>query len=177
MRKIIYHIATSIDGFIASKEGDVSGFLMEGEHADEFMASIAKYDVVIMGRGTYEFGFHGLKPGDPAYQGLKHYIVSNSLQFENNDDVMLISSSVAEFFRELKNEEGKDIWLCGGGQLAGYLLNNGLVDELILKVNPIILGDGIRLFEQLNHCVPFEFYDSKSYANGVILQKYKIAAN
>ena len=167
MRKIIYHIATSIDGFIAGKGGDVSGFLMEGEHADEFMASFANYDAVIMGRGTYEFGFQfGLKPGDPAYQGLKHYIVSNSLQFESNDDVMLISSGVTQFFRELKNEEGKNIWLCGGGQLAGYLLNNGLVDELILKVNPIILGDGIRLFEQLNHCVPFEFYDSNRMPMG-----------
>ena len=175
MRKIIYHIATSIDGFIADKDGGVSGFLMEGKHADEFVASFVNYDAVIMGRGTYEFGFQfGLKTGQPAYQGLKHYIVSSSLKFESNDDVVLISSDMIEFFRELKEEEGKDIWLCGGGHLAGELLNSGLIDELVLKVNPFILGDGIHLFANCSHLVNCELYDAKSYANGVSLQKYRI---
>ena len=82
MKKIVYYIASSTDGYIAHKDGSISDFLMEGEHADEFIQHFSNYDTVIMGRGTYEFGFQfGLEPGQPAYKGLKHIIVSKSLNF------------------------------------------------------------------------------------------------
>lgn len=175
MRKIIYYIATSIDGYIAGKDGSISGFLTEGEHADDFVASMQSFDCVIMGTNTYEFGFqYGLKPGEPAYQGLKHLVVSGSLTFESNDQVKLLQTDSERYIRELKSKPGKDIWLCGGGKLAGYLLNNGLIDEIHLKVNPFVIGEGIRLFENSSKSVHAELFDTKSYSNGVILQKYKL---
>lgn len=175
MRKIIYYIATSIDGYIAGKDGSISGFLMEGEHADEFVASMQSFDCVIMGTNTYQFGFqYGLKPGEPAYQGLKHLIVSRSLSFESNDQMKLLSANSEIYIREQKAKPGKNIWLCGGGKLAGYLLDNGLIDEIHLKVNPFILGEGIPLFDCANKPVQTRMFNSKSYSNGVILQKYKL---
>lgn len=174
MRKIVYYIASSIDGFIASKRGSIEGFLMEGEHADAFLKALNNYDTVIMGKNTYEFGFQfGLQPGQPAYKGLKHIIVSKSLKFENTKEVELISSNEIEYIQKLKEQSGKDIWLCGGGHLAGFLLKNGLIDDITLKVNPIILGDGIKLFEGFTQLLEWEYFDSHTYNNGVVLQSYR----
>ena len=110
MRKIIYSIAISIDGFIAHKDGSIDGFLMTGEHADDFVASFSHYDTVLMGRGTYAFGFqYGLKPGKPAYQGLKHVIFSKSLRFESNKEVELGPENTEALYDILKDYyESKD---------------------------------------------------------------------
>ncbi len=175
MRKIIYHIASSIDGFIAHENGSVSGFLMEGPHADEFVQSFSNYDTVLMGRGTYEFGFqYGLKAGEPAYQGMKNVIFSSSLQFESNNEVALVAANEADYIQNLKQQQGKDIWLCGGGQLAGFLMQNRLIDEIKLKVNPILLGAGIKLFGTKIDHYDLAPYDFKRYANGVSLQSYTV---
>lgn len=176
MRTLIYHIATSVDGFIADADGSVTGFLMEGEHADDFLRSLSAYDTVVMGRKTYEFAFlFGLKPGEPAYPGLKHYIISSWLRFESNDQVVSVPTCGVERIRALKEEPGKNIWLCGGGHLAGSLLRAGLIDELILKVNPILLGDGIKLFEGGPARSCWELRETKTYTNGVVLQHYERA--
>lgn len=175
MRKLIYHVATSIDGFIARTNGDVSDFLLTGEHADEFTASLTQYDTVIMGRATYEFGVQfGLKLGEPAYTGIKHIIVSKTLNFKSTPQVHLVSSDIDKIIQALQMEEGKDIWLCGGGILGSYLLKKKLINEICLKINPVILGEGIRLFEHTCNAFNCEHLHSKQYSNGVIRQAYKI---
>lgn len=175
MRKIIYHIASSIDGFIARKNGSVEDFLLEGDHALEFQKHLKKYDIVIMGGKTYEFGFQfGIKPGQPAYEGLEHIIVSKSLHFEDSDQVKLVSQNAINYIRDIKNNSGKDIWLCGGGNLAGQLANEGLIDELLVKVNPVIIGNGIRLFHHLKTAFNLKTIHSKKYENNVMLNHYKI---
>lgn len=175
MRKIVYHIATSIDGFIASTDGTVNNFLMEGEHAEAFVNSLARYDTVLMGRRTYEFGFQfGLEPGQPAYPNLKHIIVSQTMQFASNDTVHLLANDVSGYVQRLKSEVGKDIWLCGGGQLAGYLLSHDLIDEVVLKVNPIILGEGRPLFAEVTTRPSLRLTSTHPYPNGVVLLSYVV---
>lgn len=176
MRKIIYYIAASVDGFIAHKDGSINGFLMEGEHADDFIRSFTCYDTVIMGRGTYEFGFkYGLKPGQPAYHGLKHIVISKSLDFDSNEEVELVKNDAIKYIRQLRDKPGKDIWLCGGGNVAGQLVNAGLVDEVLVKVNPIMIGEGIRIFEGMNKATSLVFTGTKCYGNGVVLLHYNIS--
>ena len=175
MKKIVYYVATSIDGFIARPDGSVDDFLMEGEHADEFVASFSQFDTVIMGRGTYEFGFQfGLKAGQAAYPGLKHVILSKSLDFESNNEVELVSEHQEAYLRGLLSGPGKDLWLCGGGKVAAFLASLGLIDELRLKVNPVVLGDGIPLFEGLSAPISARLEDVKAYKNGVVLQSYRL---
>ena len=76
--------------------------------------------------------------------------------------------------RELRNKDGKDIWLCGGAELAAQLFDEGLVDELILKVNPFLMGEGIPLFASVIKQTALDLFDRKIYDNGVLLLKYRV---
>ncbi|WP_420315635.1 dihydrofolate reductase family protein [Ekhidna sp.] len=151
MRRIVYYVATSLDGFIAGKNGDCSMFKADGEGVEQYFYDLESFDTVIMGRKTYEFGYQfGLKPGQPAYQHMDHYIFSESLKFEKcADQVKVVPLDLSKIV-ELKNEIGSDIYLCGGGIFSGWLMKNGLIDIVKLKINPIILGSGVRLFEGYN---------------------------
>ncbi|WP_299459099.1 dihydrofolate reductase family protein [uncultured Microscilla sp.] len=175
MKKIVYYIASSIDGYIADVNGGVERFLMEGAHADEFQQSLNEYDTVLMGRKTYEFGFqYGIKPGEPAYPGLRHIIVSGTLKFDSNQYVQLVNDEVIAYITRLKKQAGKSIWLCGGGHLAGLLAQHQLIDEVILKVNPIVLGQGIPLFAGLESPLTLQATQHTHYKNGVSLLKYEV---
>ncbi|WP_067897371.1 dihydrofolate reductase family protein [Nocardia vaccinii] len=95
-----------------------------------------------MGRGSYE---PGLAVGATSpYNHLKQYIFSSTLAPVDNPRVKIVDTDSVELVRQLKSEEGLDIWLCGGGNLAGQLL--GEVDRLIIKSYPVIAGEGVRAF-------------------------------
>nr|WP_306461620.1 hypothetical protein [Alkalicoccobacillus porphyridii] len=112
MAELIYHIATTVDLFIADKDGiaDDSVFLYADDGGD-FLESVRQYDVVLMGRKTYEYGFqYGLNPGEPsgiaqvANPELKHYIFSNQLKFDSNENVELVEEDVVTFCTRLKSD-------------------------------------------------------------------------
>ena len=177
MRKIIYHVAVSIDGFIADLDQQPNQFLTEGKHVEDFYKSIEAYDSVLMGTQTYSYGFQfGLKPGQAAYPNLKHYIVTQSLTFKDTDQVKKIATKAIEEIQHLKEQQGKPIWLCGGGKLAQHLYQHHLIDEIVLKVNPILLGNGIPVFASSNsYSNPkLTLLNQKQYDNGVLLIHYKI---
>jgi len=179
MRKIIYHVATTLDGFIAHEDGSFEGFVPDGEHVTDFLDSIKNYGAILMGKNTYEVGYkYGMKPGDPAYADfnpdMKNYVFSRSAQFESNERVQLVQKDEIEFIKNLKMEAGKDIWLCGGGALAGTLLEHELIDELLIKLNPLVLGSGILLFGKSKKKVGLTFLNSKTYDSGVSLLHFKI---
>ena len=111
MRKLVYHVATTLDNYISHEDGSVDGFVPEGDHVTEYLESLKNYDTVIMGRKTYEFGYnYGLKPGQPPYPHMKHYIFSKTLHFENPDErVQIVDSDEVAFVKQLKETEGTDI--------------------------------------------------------------------
>ncbi|MFF2449015.1 dihydrofolate reductase family protein [Neobacillus sp. NPDC058068] len=177
MAKLIYHIAITLDNFIADLNGvaDNSIFLHEGDHVTDFISDIQKYDAVLMGGKTYEYGFQfGLKPGEPSPYKLKHYIFSNTMQFESNDEVKLIKNNAISFIQDLKMKEDGKLWLCGGGKLAGSLIQHKLIDQLVLKVNPVMIGTGIPLFGSVKPRVNLELVGMKRYSNGVLKPTYNI---
>jgi dihydrofolate reductase len=173
MRKVIYHVATTVDGFIAREDGSWDFFPQEGEHVDDYVASLASYDAVLMGRGTYEVG---LKFGvTNPYPSMASYVVSRSMAESPDPAVRLVSGDVAEFVRGLKSEDGRDIYLCGGGDLAAQLLEAGLVDEIKVKLNPVLLGgSGISVVAGLAGPRNLELLDAKVYGSGVVLLTYGV---
>mgnify|MGYP002785276307 CR=1 FL=1 len=175
MRKIVYYVASSIDGFISGLNDDISGFVGTGNGVDKYLADLANFDTVIMGRSTYEFGYkYGLQPGQPAYPHMKHYIFSNNLKLENpNQQVQVKNLDLAEIDK-LQREEGTDIYLCGGGQFAGWLLEYKKIDTVKLKLNPLILGKGVKLFGNSSSSYKLEFVDSSIYENGLQIMTFKV---
>ncbi|WP_437578897.1 dihydrofolate reductase family protein [Sorangium sp. So ce887] len=175
MRKIIYDVAVTLDGFVSHEDGSVDGFLMEGEHAAEYAERLKGYGTVVMGRKTYEWGYpFGLVPGKRAYPHMDHHIFSKTLRFDENAEVRVVARDEVAVVEGLKAVDGADIYLCGGGAFAGFLLDRGLIDRLVLKVNPILFGQGIRLFGGSTRKVELALAGSKPYANGAHLLKYDV---
>lgn len=176
-RHLVYYVATSIDNYIAHEDGSVHGFLEEGKHIHDYLKSLRDFDTVIMGKNTYEFGYqYGLQPGQPSpvYGEMMHYIFSQSMELYQNEQLQVIRADPTDFVGTLKQQDGQDIYLCGGGQLAGYLLETELIDRLILKVNPIALGRGIPLFGQSRKSFGLTLNDAQVYTNGVAFMNYSI---
>ena len=161
MRRLVYYVACTIDGFIAREDGSFDWFLTEGEHFADLLeffpetipahlrdmlgvrAENRRFDTVLMGRKTYEVG---LKVGITSpYPHLRQYLFSHGITESPDREVQLVSTDAVSMLKELKREVGKDIWLCGGSELATRLFPE--IDELILKINPVLIGSGIPLFD------------------------------
>jgi dihydrofolate reductase len=178
MRKIIYYVASSIDGFIAGPNDDISDFVAGGNGVDKYLSDLQKFKTVIMGRRTYEFGFqYGLEPGQPAYAHMEHYIFSDSLVLEKLAETVHIEKKSLDRVREIKKSAQSDIYLCGGGEFAGWLLDHGLIDQLKLKLNPIILGNGIRLFGKSTTKATWNLKEAETYDEGLKILTYDLGSS
>jgi dihydrofolate reductase len=175
MRKITYHVAITIDGFIAHSNHTADGFSFEGPQVTDYMRHLREYDTVIMGKGTYEAGYQfGMKPGDVPYPWMKNFVFSKTIHLpqETGDKLTVIRGKELETIARLKGETGSDIYLCGGGKFAGALLAAGLIDKLRLKVSPLVFGSGIKLFETADTLDKFRLDHMTQYENGVFLSEY-----
>jgi dihydrofolate reductase len=167
MRKIRLFIATSLDGYIARTSGDVDWLFTDQDYGyTEFFNQI---DTVLIGSKTYQqmLGF-----GEYPYQGKKGFVFSNTLQGKSDDNVEFIGGDLKSFINTLRQSTGDDIWLVGGGQIIHYFLSHNLIDELILSIHPIILGDGIPLIGKDSSLETLlELTNTKTYESG-LLQVY-----
>ncbi|MBD3884185.1 dihydrofolate reductase [Phormidium tenue FACHB-886] len=192
MRKLTYYVACSVDGFIAHKDGSIDGFSQNAEYFAELAKSFPetfpahlhnifgiqtenrRFDAVLMGRKTYEAGLN-IGVTNP-YPHLKQYLFSHSLQESPDENVELVSEDAVTRVKSLKAEAGKGIWLCGGSQLATALFAEKLIDQLILKVNPFLMGSGIPLFSGAIEQTALQLTNSKIYENGVLVLYYQLKA-
>lgn len=177
MAKIVYYVASSVDGFISGIDEDMSGFIYESKGVEKYLKDLQSFKTVIMGRNTYEFGYKfGAKPGEPspAYPHMKHYIFSNNLHFENSNNQVEVKKINIEEIRRIKANSETDIYLCGGGKLAGWLLENEEIDILRIKLNPVILGGGVRIFENISKKYRLELIDNNVFDNGLQIISYNI---
>lgn len=193
MRELTYYVATTVDGFIAAPDGSFDAFLSEGPHLADLFAEFPEtvpghlrelvgvpagtpnrhFDTVLMGRATYEVG---LAVGVTSpYPHLRQYVFSGALPASPDPAVRLVRGDPLDLVRQLKAEPGElGIWLCGGGALASALLPE--IDQLVLKVNPVLLGAGIRLFAGAAGPTPLrlEVTASRGYDNGFTLVRYRV---
>lgn len=183
VRKVKYFVANSLDDFIARPDGSVDWLFMDGTDYGmrEFFASI---DTMLMGRKTYEFALaHSPKPKPKSKKAkpkraskssMRSYVFSRTLKPETDGDMEIISENAGAFVRKLKEEEGKDIWLMGGGELAKSLFAENLVDEISLNVHPVLLGQGIPLFPDIGKQIDLELLESKAHKNGCVQLTYRV---
>ena len=175
MSKLIAYIATSLNGKIARANGEVDWLdaIPNPEKSDygyyDFYGSIG---TTIMGNKTYEQVINwGV---EWPYPDKKNYVFTKKSGLKNTEHVEFISENHAAFTQKLKQESKEDIWLIGGGQINTFLLNEGLIDELHIHIMPIILPDGIEIFELIPKETQLDLESSKSYKSGVMELKYSI---
>jgi dihydrofolate reductase len=140
MRRVRYSVAMSLDGFIAGPRGEIDWIVMDPEI--DFNAVFQQFDTVLLGRKTYETTRQqGAGAGMP---GMQTYVFSRTLQQNDCSDV-IVSKNPATTVPALKDGQGKDLWLFGGGSLFHSLLELKLVDTVEVAIIPVLLGAGLPL--------------------------------
>ncbi len=146
-RKLMLFIATSLDGYIATKNDTLEWlFKVEGEGDNGYSAFYDTVDTVVMGNRTYDW-IKGNMEGVFPYLDKKCYVFSRSAHGEN-EEVTFVQDDIVNFTNELKKQDGKNIWLVGGGDLLHSFIKGKLVDEFIITTAPVLIGNGIPLFKE-----------------------------
>lgn len=183
MRTLTYFVAISADGFIAEADGSSDRFPITGSHIDAMCAELpetlpgaarnhfgltgaGRFDTVLEGRASHQVGLDAGVPD--AYPHLRHLVFSSTLELVD-PAIELVPGDPLSRVRELKAEDGMGIWLCGGGRLATALLPE--IDELVLKVNPLLMGAGIPLLADRTG-VDLELVASRPFDSGVVWNTY-----
>jgi len=164
MKKVILNIATSLDGFIARKNGSVD-WLPEIDNSEdfgmkEFMDSI---EIVILGNTTFsQFGAN--------YPNKKCFVFSRK-NTGKKDNITYVNGNVKDFLHGLRTDD--NIWLVGGAEIIKEFLKNNLIDEFIITVIPVVLGEGIPLFGEGCGEHKLKLQNIKSYDSGVVQLSYQ----
>ena len=161
-RKTVVFIASSLDGYIATKEESLEWlFKVEGEGDNGFSAFYETVDTVVMGKRTYDWIIKHEFEEFP-YTNKECYVFSRST-YEDNENVKFISGDINNFVNNLKNQDGNNIWIVGGGELLHSLIQENVVDEFIITVAPTLIGSGIPLFKEGNHQVELSLKGTKTF--------------
>ena len=171
-RKIILYIATSLDGYIAREDHDIS-WLSIVENSEEdygYTRFVEDIDTIIMGRKTYDkvnsFGI------EFQHKEKKCYVISRTKTgFDQN--VEYYSGSLEDLIADLKNKDGRDIFVDGGAEIVNELLRINLIDELVISIVPILLGSGIRLFQDGRPEQRLKLLRSKEFVSGLVQMWYE----
>ena len=171
MRKIIYSVGTSLDGYIARLDGSLDFLHLRPSNYSmgPFFKTI---DLGLMGRKTYEAGVR-MSGGKFESYGLRCYIFSRSLPEGERGLATFVRDEPRKIVEQLRKKKGKDIWLIGGGELMREFLKEDLVDELHLAIVPVLIGEGIPLFGAGFPQREFTLTESKTYSGGLIALKYE----
>lgn len=172
MSDLTYHVAASLDGFIAHKDGSFDGFGWDDEVVSDLSTDLERFGVVLMGRKTYEVG---LKEGKTSpYPSMRQVVFSRTMEESPDEAVELVRGDVVEFVRALKSEEDASVWLCGGADMASTLMGAGLVDHVVVKLNPVVFGAGVPLFNGDAGQSLLELTETKVYDSGIVLLRYNV---
>ena len=172
-KKLILYISMSLDGFISTKDNDVSWLsIVEKENEDYgYNKFIKTVDTYIVGRTTYET-ILTLTGGDfPASKMFDCYVITRQKR-ENIDNITFYNGDIETLVKELKSKKGKNIYCDGGSEIVKLLMQKNLIDTYIVSVIPIILGDGKRLFLGETPTIELNTCKTKQYDTGLVELQY-----
>ncbi len=169
IRQVRYSVAASLDGFIAGPGGEYD-WTPEEPRVD-FQAFLEKIDTILNGRKTFEVVLEG--GGLASLPKVPVIAFSYTLEPGEQPDHTVVSGDAADFVRRLKGQEGRGIWLFGGGRLFGSLLAAGVVDLAEVAIVPVMLGDGVPLVD-IQRLVHLELERTESFPSGILLNRYRI---
>lgn len=161
-RKLVLFIATSLDGYIATTNDSLEWlFQVEGEGDNGYSEFYETVDTVMMGRRTYEWLLRQELEEFP-YKNKECYVFTRS-SMEKDENVTFINEEIFPFINKLKHQEGKNIWIVGGGNLLHPFMKEKLIDELIVTIAPVIIGKGIPLFQEGDYQVNLSLKSTRTF--------------
>lgn len=180
--RVTIHMAASLDGFIARKDGSVdwletadefpAGHTMDPEFVEAFLDTI---DCYVMGSRTYESALHFEAEGlGWAYGNKPTFVLTSRKLPRTRDNVEFYSGDLAQLVNGRLRLKFRSIWVAGGGFVSAECLRLGLADEVSYSILPILIGDGIAFFEHLDKDVALHLVEVKAYKTGVVELRYEI---
>jgi dihydrofolate reductase len=173
-RKIVVHIAASADGYIARADGDLEWLTSrpapEGFYGmNAFMRTV---DTKVLGRKTYE---------ESLRLGAKYEEKDRTIVFSHQSSppgtprtVEFVNEAITAFATRLRAQPGKDIWLMGGGEIIAAFLDAGEIDEFVISVVPVFIGDGIPLIARKHRHVHLELASTERFEDGLVQIRYRV---
>jgi dihydrofolate reductase len=181
MRKVIFGGASSLDNFFARKDGGMDWLLWSDEVMELMKDSWQRFDTFVMGRKTYTVATEGSPPpvdgNDESNPDgdVKTYVFSRTLTpGVTPGGAEIVAGDPGEFVRKLKAQDGKDICVMGGGDLARSLFEAGVIDEIGFNIHPVLLGSGVPLFYELSRQIDLELIECKALKNGCVYVLYRV---
>jgi len=183
MRKVTLGLANSLDNYIARKDGGYDWLRWNKEVAEMSAKFMKTIDALLIGRKTFEVM---LAAGQTSYPGARNYVFTRSpskaasmtkaMAKHKRPDrkVEIITQDAAEFVSKLKQTKGKGIVVFGGGELAKSLFEADLIDELVLNIQPVLLGAGVPLFHEMKRQIDLELLQSRALKDGGLTVSYRV---
>src|SRR6185436_14362829 len=186
MRNLIFFMHTSLDGFVAGLKGELDWANVDDEMFDFVATMTDTADTALYGRVTYEimqsyWPNAGKEPNASKhdkehsawYNKVSKVVLSKTISEKGLDNTTVISGQLTDNINKIKKQDGKNILIFGSPRASQSLLNEGLIDEFWLFVNPIILGQGLPLFKDITGTTKLKLVESKTFACGVIALHYE----
>ena len=180
--RVTIHMAASLDGFIARRDGRVdwletsdefaNGVALDQEYVEAFLKTI---DCYVMGSRTYEtaLGFEAKGLGW-SYGDKPTFVLTTRKLPRTRDTIEFYSGDLAQFVTERLRPRFRTIWFVGGGVVSGECLRLGLADEVRYSILPILIGDGISFFDRLDRDIALHLADVKAYKSGMVELCYEV---
>lgn len=186
MRNLIFFMHTSLDGFVAGANGEMNWISLDEAMFDFIATMTDQADTALYGRVTYEmmqsyWPEAGKQPGATRhdkvhsdwYNKVSKVVLSTTFKEIAHPDTTVIGGNLSVNIKNLKQQAGKNILIFGSPGASRALLNEGLIDEFWLFINPIILGQGMPLFHNITGTTKLKLIESKTFACGVIGLHYE----
>jgi dihydrofolate reductase len=186
MRKLIFFMHTSLDGFVAGLKGEMDWIHFNDDMFDFVATMTEQADTALYGRVTFDMMQHywptaGNKPNATKhdkehsawYNKVSKVVLSKSIHENGLENTQVISDNLAENILKIKQQEGKNILIFGSPSASHSLLSLDLIDEFWIFVNPVLLGEGIPLFKEVKEKTPLNLLETKTFTCGVIALHYE----
>jgi dihydrofolate reductase len=185
MRKLIFFMHASLDGFVAGPHGEMNWIKVDDEIFDFVGTMTDQADAAVYGRVTYQmmeayWPTAAEKPDASKhdiehsgwYKKVKKIVLSRTIKESGQNNSTVISENIPENINRIKQQDGKNILIFGSPSASNALLNMGLIDEFWIFVNPVLLGRGIPLFRDIKESIRLSLMESKTFNIGVIALHY-----
>jgi dihydrofolate reductase len=171
-RKVISYIATSLDGYIAAPDDDLSFLSIVQQEGEDYGYGdfVKSVDTVILGRRTYDWVM--TQVSEFPHADKNSYIITRTPR-PGKDKLSFYTGDLKKLVLRLKNEQGKNIFIDGGAEIVNELLKQKLIDEFIISVIPILIGNGTRLFKDGRPRQTLKLVGVRQFDTGLLQVHYK----